>query len=138
MDTNHLIDSAADVRRFAYVPYSKFSVGAALLTKSNRIFVGCNVENISLGLTICAEQAALAAAVAKGDVGFVDAGVFSESNDPFGRCGFCRKLLAEFKPKLEVISSTIEGRKQVFNLEDLLPRPKQGILEAVRNVRAAD
>ena len=138
MDTNHLIDSAADVRRFAYVPYSKFSVGAALLTKSNRIFVGCNVENISLGLTICAEQAALAAAVAKGDVDFVAAAVVSDSKEPIVPCGRCRQLLAEFNPKLEIISSTIEGRKQVFNLEDLLPRPKQGILEAVRNVRAAD
>ena len=82
MDTNRLVASATEVRRFAYVPYSNFSVGAALLTKSNRIFVGCNVENISLGLTICAEQAALAAAVATGDVDVVAVAVISDSTHP--------------------------------------------------------
>jgi cytidine deaminase len=138
MDKLRLVDSAADVRRFAYVPYSNFPVGAALLTKSNRIFVGCNVENISLGLTICAEQAALSAAVANGDVDLVAAAVVSDSKEPIVPCGRCRQLLAEFNPKLEIISSTIDGQKQILTLEDLLPRPKQGILEAVRNVRAAD
>jgi len=138
MDTIHLVNSAKEVRRFAYVPYSKFSVGAALLTKSNRIFVGCNIENISLGLTICAEQAALAVAASNGDVDFVAAAVVSDSKEPIVPCGRCRQLLAEFNPKLEVISSTIDGRRQIFTLADLLPRPKQGILETVRNVRTAD
>lgn len=138
MDTNRLVASATEVRRFAYVPYSNFSVGAALLTKSNRIFVGCNVENISLGLTICAEQAALAAAVATGDVDVVAVAVISDSTHPIVPCGRCRQLLAEFNPRLEVISSTLDGQTQTFVLDELLPRPKQGILESARNVRPAD
>src|ERR1700682_1620124 len=138
MDTSRLMESAANVRRLAYVPYSNFSVGAALLTKSNEIFIGCNVENISLGLTICAEQSALAAAVAHGDVDLVAAAVVSDSVEPIVPCGRCRQLLAEFNPKLEIISSTIDGGRQIFTLEDLLPRPNQGILEAGRNVRAAN
>jgi cytidine deaminase len=133
-----LVNSATQVRRFAYVPYSNFSVGAALLTKTGRIFVGCNVENISLGLTICAEQAALATAVANGDVDFVAAAVVSDSKEPIVPCGRCRQLLAEFTPQLEVISSTIDGRTQTFILDELLPRPKQGILESARNVRTSD
>jgi cytidine deaminase len=138
MNTTLLIDSATRVRRFAYVPYSNFSVGAALLTKTGRIFAGCNVENISLGLTICAEQGALAGAVAAGDVDFVAAAVVSDSKEPIVPCGRCRQLLAEFNPKLEVISSTVDGQRQTFTLDQLLPRPKQGILESVRNVRATD
>ena len=138
MDMALLVDSAAQVRRFAYVPYSNFSVGAALLTKSGRIFVGCNVENISLGLTICAEQAAVAAAVATGEIDFVAAAVISDSEEPIVPCGRCRQLLAEFNPKLEVISLTVDGQKQTFILDELLPRPKQGILVSARNVRTAD
>jgi cytidine deaminase len=138
MDTTLLVESAAQVRRFAYVPYSNFSVGAALLTKSGRIFVGCNVENISLGLTICAEQAALATAVASGHVDFVAVAVISDSKEPIVPCGRCRQLLAEFNPTLEVISSAVNGKTQTFVLDELLPRPKQGILESARNVRAAD
>jgi cytidine deaminase len=137
MDMALLVDSATQVRRFAYVPYSNFSVGAALLTKSGRIFVGCNVENISLGLTICAEQAALASAVATGDIDFVATAVISDSKEPIVPCGRCRQLLAEFNPKLEVISSTVDGQRQTFILDELLPRPKQGILESARNVRTA-
>ncbi len=134
MDTDRLIKSALEVRRFAYVPYSNFSVGAALLTKSGQIFVGCNVENISLGLTTCAEQAALAAAIASGEVDFALLAVVSDSSEPIVPCGRCRQLFAEFNPRLQVVSSTIHGQRQLFALDDLLPRPKQGILESTRDV----
>lgn len=134
MDTDRLVKSASEVRRFAYVPYSNFAVGAALLTKSGQIFVGCNVENISLGLTTCAEQAALAAGVASGDVDFVILAVVSDSSEPIVPCGRCRQLFAEFNPRLQVVSSTIHGQRQVFALDELLPRPKQGILETTRDV----
>jgi cytidine deaminase len=134
METDRLIESALEVRRFAYVPYSNFSVGAALLVKSGQVFVGCNVENVSLGLTICAEQAALAAAIATGEVDFVTLAVVSDSSEPIVPCGRCRQLLAEFNPRLQIISSTIHGQKQLFALDELLPRPKQGILESTRDV----
>jgi cytidine deaminase len=134
MSETSLVEAALDVRRRAYAPYSHFSVGAALLTKSGKIFVGCNIENISLRLTICAEQAAVAAAVASGDVDFVAIAVVADSKEPVVPCGACRQLLAEFNPALEVIASTVDRRSQIFSLSELLPRPTQGILESFRNV----
>jgi len=134
MSDNRLVEAAFDVRQRAHAPYSKFSVGAALLTKSGKIFVGCNIENISLRLTICAEQAAVAAAVASGDVDFVAIAVVADSKEPVVPCGACRQLLAEFNPALEIIASTVDRRSQIFSLSELLPRPTQGILESFRNV----
>jgi len=134
MSDNRLIEAAFDVRQHAHAPYSQFSVGAALLTKSGKIFVGCNIENISLRLTICAEQAAVAAAVTSGDVDFVAIAVVADSKEPVVPCGACRQLLAEFNPALEIITSTVDRRRETFLLSELLPRPTQGILESFRNV----
>ena len=134
MSANRLIEAAFDVRQHAHAPYSQFSVGAALLTKSGKIFVGCNIENISLRLTICAEQAAVTAAVASGDVDFVAIAVVADSKEPVVPCGACRQLLAEFNPALEIITSTVDRRRETFLLSQLLPRPTQGILESFRNV----
>ena len=134
MSDNCLIEAAFDVRQHAHAPYSQFSVGAALLTKSGKIFVGCNIENISLRLTICAEQAAVAAAVTSGDVDFVAIAVVADSKEPVVPCGACRQLLAEFNPALEIITSTVDRRRETFLLSELLPRPTQGILESFRNV----
>ena len=118
----------------AYAPYSGFAVGAALLTKSGKIFSGCNVENVSLGLTICAERSAVAAAVANGEKDFVAIAVVAGSAEPAVPCGACRQVLAEFNPELKVIASTSSGKIQELVLSDLLPRPRQGILEAFRDV----
>ena len=134
MSDTRLVEAAFDVRQRAHAPYSKFSVGAALLTKSGKIFVGCNIENISLRLTICAEQAAVAAAVASGDVDFIAIAVVADSKEPVVPCGACRQLLAEFNPALEIIASTVDHRSQIFSLSELLPRPMQGILGSFRNV----
>jgi cytidine deaminase len=134
MDTPDLIENAFQAQRFAYAPYSKFAVGAALLTKSGKVFLGCNVENISLGLTMCAEQAAVASAVASGDIEFVSVAVVSNSKEPVIPCGRCRQILAEFNPGLEVIASTVDGRIETFQLNALLPLAKQGILESLKNV----
>jgi cytidine deaminase len=76
--------------------------------------------------------------VASGHVDFVAVAVISDSKEPIVPCGRCRQLLAEFNPTLEVISSAVNGKTQTFVLDELLPRPKQGILESARNVRAAD
>jgi cytidine deaminase len=134
MSENRLIKAAFNVRRHAHAPYSKFPVGAALMTKSGKVFVGCNVENVSLRLTICAEQAAVAAAVASGDLDFLAIAVVADSKEPVVPCGACRQILAEFNPAMEVTASTIDGRIQTFLLSELLPRPTQGILESFRNV----
>lgn len=129
MSNLKLIEAAAQARACAYVPYSKFSVGAALLTRSGKVFSGCNVENISLGLTICAERAAVTAAIAGGQRDFVAIAVVTDSHEPAVPCGGCRQVLAEFNTSIKIITSTVGGTTQEFSLADLLPRPKQGILE---------
>jgi cytidine deaminase len=134
MDKAKLITAAMEVRRHAYAPYSNFAVGAALLTKTGKIFTGCNVENLSFRLTVCAEEAAVAAAVAGGEKEFVAVAVVADSKEPAMPCGGCRQILAEFNPTMEVITSTVDGLEEKFRLNDLLPRSKRGILESLRNV----
>jgi cytidine deaminase len=134
MDTTALIKAALDVRNHAHVPYSNFAVGAALLTQSGKVFTGCNVENLSYRLTVCAEEAAAAAAIAAGERNFVAIAIVADSIEPAMPCGACRQVLAEFNPDLEVITSTPAGRSETARLSELLPRAKQGILETLRNV----
>jgi cytidine deaminase len=137
MSKSELLEMASQVRSQAHAPYSGFGVGAALLTKTGKIFCGCNVENISLGLTICAERAAVAAAVAAGEKEFVAIAIVTDSAEPALPCGACRQVLAEFNTGLTIIASTLRQRSEEFSLSELLPRPKQGILEAF-NVQASD
>ena len=124
-----LISAARDARSRARVPYSHFPVGAALLTKGGQIFNGCNIENISLRLTLCAEEVAVGAAVAAGETEFAAVAVIADSKQPVLPCGGCRQLLAEFNPALEIISTTLDGRTEKYSLSELLPRHNQGILE---------
>ena len=123
-----LVSCAIDVRRHAYVPYSKFAVGAALLGASGRIYVGCNVENLSFGLTLCAERSALATAIGSGEREFTWLAVVSDSLHPVSPCGACRQVLAEFNPGLKVHSQTISGLSYQTTLDVLLPRPADGVL----------
>ena len=135
MNKDVLMRSAVEVKRHAYTPYSHFAVGAALLTKSGKIFTGCNVENLSFRLTVCAEEAAVAAAIAGGERDFTAIAVVADSNEPAMPCGACRQVLAEFNPNIEVMTATADGRqKETLLLSDLLPRPRQGILESLRSV----
>jgi cytidine deaminase len=129
MDSENLIKAAVEARDRAHAPYSRFPVGAALLTRSGQIFKGCNIENISLRLTLCAEEVALGNAVVNGDTEFVAAAVVADSQHPIMPCGGCRQLLAEFDPELPVISATLSGRTETHRLSELLPRAKQGIFE---------
>jgi cytidine deaminase len=131
MDIERLKSAAIAARKNAHVPYSGFAVGAAILTKSGRIFQGCNVENISFRLTMCAEEVALGTSVANGDTELAAVVVVADSKHPAMPCGGCRQLLAEFAPDLQVISVTLDGRTETHSLSELLPRPKQGILEKV-------
>ena len=123
-----LIDAAHAARTNAYAPYTKFLVGAALLSRSGQIFCGGNVENISLGLTICAERSCVMAALATGQREFEAIAIVSDSTVPVVPCGACRQVLAEFSPNLHLISATLSGVTEEFELGALLPKPKQGIL----------
>ncbi len=107
----------------AYAPYSKFRVGAALLTESGAIVAGCNVENASYPAGICAERAALGAAVAAGHRRFAAVMIVSEASEPTPPCGICRQALVEFAPSLAVVSRTVAGSEARWTLDELLPRP---------------
>lgn len=131
---NGLISRASAARLLAYAPYSKFSVGAAVVTKAGKIYTGCNVENVSLGLTICAERSAIATAIAQGSKDFVAIAVVTAGKKPAIPCGACRQVLAEFNPSMKVLAATVDGKVREFDLAELLPFPSQGILEGSRDV----
>lgn len=120
-----LIRKAAEARRRAYAPYSKFRVGAALLAADGRIFQGGNVENASYGLTLCAERAAVMAAVAAGCQRFKALAIVGGRREPPCPCGACLQVLAEFcRPDCLIILAPA-GRPlafQIHRLKDLLPR----------------
>ncbi|MEY2546927.1 MAG: cytidine deaminase [Verrucomicrobiota bacterium] len=123
-----LLKAARTARENAYAAYSGFAVGAALQTDAG-IFAGCNVENISFGLTLCAERAAVATAIANGATEMTMLCIVTDSDRPCVPCGACRQVLAEFNPNLRVVSSTVGGDQQEFVLSKLLPQANQGLLE---------
>lgn len=127
MDWNALAAAAWEVRDRAHAPYSNFQVGAALLAVDGRIFVGCNVENLSYGLTICAERVAVGAAIAAGAKEFLAVAVVADTSVPISPCGACRQVLSEFGVPVVILSNRNE--RIVFRLEELLPRASTGILD---------
>lgn len=122
MDESRLVAAAVGARGRAYAPYSEFAVGAALLSKGGRVFTGCNVENASYGLTVCAERVALFKAVSEGVREF-EAIAVACGDTPCSPCGACRQALREFAPDLKVVLADAEGRKwETTTLSHLLPR----------------
>lgn len=118
---SQLIAAARRARRNAYVPYSKFRVGAALLTRSGKVFAGCNVENASYGLTICAERNAVFQAVAAVHRTFAVIAIVARAKCKVRPCGACLQVLAEFAPGIRIVISN--GRKtEELALSDLLPQ----------------
>jgi cytidine deaminase len=118
--TDSLVAAAQAAQRRAYAPYSNFHVGAALESQDGAVFVGCNVENASYGLTICAERAAICAAVSAGVRRFRRAVVVSDSDPPAAPCGACRQVLAEFGRDLR-IDAVGPSRTMSWSLSELLP-----------------
>jgi cytidine deaminase len=119
-DIDHLCNLAIDVMKRAYVPYSKYPVGAALLTKSGTIYVGVNVENASYGITNCAERSAIFTAVSHGEQDFVAIAVATEDDKPGSPCGSCRQVMWEFGD-FDVILTNTEGKRKQFTVSQLLP-----------------
>lgn len=116
-----LIDAAKRARTTAYAPYSGFKVGAALQTGDGSIFTGCNVENTTYGLSICAERVVITKAVSEGHKDFVRLVVVSDHNEPISPCGACRQFMLEFDPKMEVVMVGDNGNRRIMTVADLLP-----------------
>ncbi|MGQ9462023.1 MAG: cytidine deaminase [Candidatus Fervidibacter sp.] len=119
-DWDELVAAAQRVRKNAYAPYSQFPVGAVLLGKSGRIYTGCNVENSSYGLTVCAERNAVFSAVAAGETEFVALVVAAKDASVYP-CGACRQVLAEFCDNLPILIVGEDGERVETNLRELLP-----------------
>jgi cytidine deaminase len=118
-----LIDAAKQARENAHAPYSNFRVGAALRSTSGRIFTGCNVENASYGLTMCAERVAIFKAISEGERGFSALAVVTDADSLTSPCGACRQLVWEFCGDIPVTTANLNGQSEVMQMKDLFPRP---------------
>jgi len=121
MKDSELIKKAKKARERAYAPYSKFRVGAALLTKRGKVYTGANVENATFGLTVCAERVALFKAVTNGEKNFVKIAVVADKDEPVTPCGACRQVLSEFTSDLKIICANLKGKTERYRLRKLLP-----------------
>ena len=115
-----LLQAALDARLKAYAPYSKFLVGAAVRAESGKIYTGCNIENASYGLTVCAERNALFNAVGAGECKFTALCVVGDTEEPISPCGACRQVMAEFKVPC-IILANLKGDVKEYTLEELIP-----------------
>ena len=116
-----LVDAACKARQSAYAPYSKFKVGAAILSNSGKIYTGCNVENSSFGGTCCAERVALYNGVSQGERSFLAIAVVIGGEGFASPCGICRQVLAEFGADMRVLMGNTSGEYNVKSLDLLLP-----------------
>ncbi len=123
MREEELIERAARARSRAIAPSSGFKVGAALLSSSGQVFEGCNIENGTLNLGLCAERVALISALSAGERKFEALALAAEWDEPVTPCGACRQLLWEFAGDLTIHSTNLAGSTQTFSLASLLPNP---------------
>jgi cytidine deaminase len=118
-----LFDAALRVRENAHAPFSKFKVGAAIEDEAGRIFTGCNVENATYGLTVCAERVAVFKAISEGARKFRRVVVAADTDVLTPPCGACRQILWEFCGNVEVTLVNLHGKTETFEMKDLFPRP---------------
>lgn len=121
MDKTELIAAARQAREQAYVPYSRFPVGAALITEDGTLYTGCNIENASFGLTNCAERTALFKMVSEGQRKFTAIAVVADTDGPVSPCGACRQVLTEFGPDARVYLTNLHGDVTETTVAELLP-----------------
>jgi len=121
-----LVAAATEAREKAHAPYSKFKVGAAVVDGDGRVHTGCNVENATYGLTICAERVAIFKAVSEGARGFTRVAVVADTDALTPPCGACRQILWEFCGDVEIVLANLSGKSETLRLGALLPRPFDG------------
>jgi cytidine deaminase len=121
-----LLDAAVAARAHAHAPYSNFAVGAALETADGQIVTGCNIENATYGLTLCAERVAMFKALSEGHRTFARIVIAADTAEPTSPCGACRQILWEFGGDLEVILGNLTGETARYRLRALLPHPFDG------------
>lgn len=121
MDNKELLKIAEKAKENAYVPYSKFHVGAALLTKSGKVFTGCNVECASYGGTNCAERTAIFKAISEGEREFEKIAVTSDNIGETYPCGICRQVILEFGRNIKVVLGESEGEYREMSIQELIP-----------------
>ena len=122
-DNEALLDAARHARENAVAPFSKFRVGAAVRAKSGKVYSGCNVENASYGLTMCAERVAIFKALSEGERGFTAIAVVTDTDKLTPPCGACRQIIWEFCGDAEVVLGNMKGRSEVHRMAALLPKP---------------
>jgi cytidine deaminase len=118
-----LIAAARSAREHAHAPYSNFRVGAALRANSGRIFTGCNVENSTYGLTLCAERVAIFKAISEGERGFNSIAVVTDSDSLTPPCGACRQIIWEFCGDANVVLANLQGKIELHRMSVLFPKP---------------
>jgi cytidine deaminase len=118
-----LVSEAKKARDNAVAPFSKFKVGAALRTSEGKVYRGCNVENCTYGLTVCAERVALLSALAAGERKFTAIAVVTQSREPSTPCGPCRQLMWEYCGDIDVTLANLDGRRVEYKLSTLFPHP---------------
>ncbi|MBT2754689.1 cytidine deaminase [Mesobacillus foraminis] len=122
MDTKMLIQEARKAMEKAYVPYSKFQVGAALLTEDGKVYQGCNIENAAYSMCNCAERTAIFSAYAQGDRKFKGLAVIADTDRPVSPCGACRQVISELCPNdMKVVLTNLNGDIKEITVEELLP-----------------
>jgi cytidine deaminase len=119
----NLVDAALEARLKGHAPYSHFLVGAALEDKDGRVYTGCNVENATYGLSVCAERVAVFKAISEGARKFQRIAVAADTDALTPPCGACRQILWEFCGDVEVTLTNLHGKRETLQLRDLFPRP---------------
>ena len=122
MTANKLIEAAQAAREKAFAPYSKFKVGAALKTKSGKIYTGCNIENASYGLTMCAERVAIYKAISEGENEFTEIVVVADTDELTSPCGACRQIIWEFCGDIPVVLSNLQNKTETLPMKNLFPK----------------
>jgi cytidine deaminase len=117
-----LVAAALQVRENAHAPFSKFKVGAAVQDDSGRIYTGCNVENATYGLTVCAERIAIFKAISEGARKFTRVAVVADTDSLTPPCGACRQILWEFCGDVEIVLANLKGKSETLRLGTLFPR----------------